>query len=70
MTDAELEVFLGIKGTKQCAKIMATITPAQRQLYDSMANLETEVKLWMDGLGPKPKGVLIDLARRPRRGFR
>lgn len=59
MTDAELEVFLGIAGTKERAKIMAAITPERRALYESMANLETEVKLWQDGFGPKPKGVII-----------
>lgn len=67
MTDAELQTFLGIAGTKECGKIMASITPEQRALYESMASLETEVELWLDGLAPKPKGVLIDLARGSRR---
>lgn len=59
MTDAQLEVFLGIAGTKECAKIMASITAADRASYESMAKLEMELKLWQDGLGPKPKGVII-----------
>jgi len=59
MTDTELEAFLGIAGHPMASKVIATTTPALRALYDNMANLETELKLWQDGLGPKPKGVII-----------
>jgi hypothetical protein len=61
MTDDELMEFLGIKrlAPEGRAKIMATITPEKRALYDRMANLETEVALWQEGLGPKPDGVII-----------
>jgi hypothetical protein len=61
MTDAELEEFLGIARCSAAdrAKVMATITPAKRAVYESMANLETEVALWQEGLGPKPEGVII-----------
>lgn len=69
MTDPELETFLGIAGTKERAKIMASITPEQRALYERMAGLETEVELWQAGLGPKPAGVIICGCRgRHRRG--
>lgn len=62
MTDAELEIFLGIAGTKECVRIMASM---------DMANLETEVKLWQEGLGPKPQGVIIcGCGRRGRHGHR
>ncbi len=37
----------------------------KRATYERMAELETEIELWQDGLGPKPKGVLIDTARTP-----
>lgn len=67
MTDSELETFLGIKGTKDCALIMARVTPEKRALYVDMAKIEMEVKLWLAGLGPKPAGVMIDLARGSRR---
>jgi hypothetical protein len=61
MTDAQLEVFLGIGRLSwpQRTKIMLRITPAQRALYDRMANVETEVELWRSGLGPKPRGVIL-----------
>lgn len=64
MTDAQLEVFLGIAGTKERAKIMVSITPQQRELYERMADLESEVKLWQEGFGPKPKGVIVCGCRR------
>lgn len=59
MTDAELEVYLGIAGTKECAAIMAKITPEERATYDDMARIEYELKLWSAGLGPKPPGVIV-----------
>jgi len=59
MTDAELAAFLGVSGRKGEDKIMAGITPEQRALYERMANLEVEVKLWQAGLVPKPEGVII-----------
>jgi hypothetical protein len=59
MTDDELAAFLGIAGKSGADKTMASITPAERELYDRMANLETEVALWQEGLGPKPKGVIV-----------
>jgi hypothetical protein len=59
MTDAELQVFLGIAGKKGCAEIMASITPEQRAVYDRMADVEREIELWQAGLGPKPEGVIV-----------
>ena len=69
MTDDELQVFLGVAGKKGAGKIMASITPAKREMYERMANLETEVKLWQAGFGPKPKGVIICGCRGHKRGF-
>lgn len=61
MSDEQLSAFLGIDrlGWVQRTKIMLTITPDKRALYDRMANLETEVELWQAGLAPKPAGVII-----------
>ena len=74
MTDPELEEFLGIArcSVTDRAKVMATITPEKRLLYDRMAQVEIEAALWIDGLGPKPAGVLIDTIRstRKRRGWK
>jgi hypothetical protein len=71
MTDAELEVFLGIAGTKECAAIMAKITPEERASYERTADLVMELKLWQEGVGPKPKGVIICGCKRcspPKKG--
>jgi hypothetical protein len=71
MTDAELEVFLGIAGKNGAAKIMTEMTPEQRALYEKMKNLEMEATLWHEGVGPKPRGVIICGCKRcspPRKG--
>lgn len=69
MTDEQLEVFLGIANEtpENRAKILRSLTPAKRALYDRMADIETELKLWEMGLGPRPTGVLIDSVRSVRR---
>lgn len=69
MTDAELEVFLGIDrcSPSDREKVMKSITPAKRALYEDMARVEIEAALWIEGLGPKPKGVLIDTERSTKR---
>lgn len=67
MTDTELAAFLGIAGHSKAPKIIAELTPEKRALYDQMANLETEIALWQDGLGPKPTGVIICGCKHHRR---
>lgn len=59
MTDLELIRFLGIEDEPCREAMLARITPEQRELYVRMADVETEIKLWQAGLGPKPAGVLI-----------
>lgn len=70
MNDDQLAAFMGIAGTKECARIMATVTGEQRALYEKMADVEMEVKLWQDGLGPKPAGVIVCIERSRRIGRR
>ena len=59
MTDDELAEFLGLKGKVGCAELMAKITPEKRAVYERMHEVETEIVLWQQGVGPKPKGVII-----------
>lgn len=59
LTDAELAVYLGISKAKERDKIIARITPAQRAVYEEMALTELGIKLFLDGKGPRPKGVLL-----------
>lgn len=59
MNDDELAEFLGIEKAKERSKIMATITPEQRAMYENMHEVEIDLKLWVEGVGPKPKGVIV-----------
>ena len=69
MTDAQLVKFLNIGdlAPEDQAKILRSLTPERRALYDRMAELETEIALWQMGLGPKPTGVLMDFPSKRRR---
>lgn len=69
MTDEEMANYLGFKADEPKRMLaVQNLPPAKRALFERMAEVEMEVNLWVEGLGPKPKGVLIDLdpkARRP-----
>ena len=65
MTDRQLAVYLGIIDHPKWPEVVASLTKAKRAVYERMATLETEIDLWQHGLGPKPKGVLIDASRTP-----
>ena len=65
MTDRQLAVYLGIIDHPKWPEVVASLTKAKRAVYERMATLETEIDLWQQGLGPKPKGVLIDASRTP-----
>ena len=72
VTDDQLIEFLGLG---RCSgevrtKVLRSITPARRAVYDRMAEVEVALQLWECGLGPKPSGVLIDGVRAVRRGRR
>lgn len=66
MTDEQLAKYLGIENEPRCAELIAALAP-KRAVYERMASLEVEISLWQEGLGPKPKGVLIDMAKTPRK---
>lgn len=70
MTDDEMAVFLGIEGKVGCAEIMANITPEKRAVYERMREVETELHLWQQGVGPRPTGVIICGPRQIRRAGR
>ena len=71
MTDAELAQYLNLS-PEEAAVIIPQLSPERRALYDRMKQVEIEATLWVEGLGPKPKGVLIDTVRSTnrRRSFR
>jgi hypothetical protein len=59
MTDAQLAAYLHLT-PEEAAIVIPKLTPERRALYDRMQQVEIEAGLWCDGLGEKPKGVLID----------
>lgn len=67
MTDDQLAQYLGIADQPGWRRAIDTIPASRRLVYERMATLETEIELWQKGLGPKPKGVLVDAARTPAR---
>jgi len=67
MTDAELAAFLGIENEPKRDAFIAKLSLEKRALFDRMREVEIEANLWTGGLGPKPKGVLLDTERAMRR---
>lgn len=68
MTDAQMAVFMGLDPSKpKHMTVVANLLPQTRATFESMAALEHALELWAAGVGPKPTGVMIDMARGPRR---
>jgi len=65
MTDRQLAVYLNILDWPNWEEAIKAFSPQRRASFDRMADLEKEIDLWAQGLGPKPTGVLIDSARTP-----
>jgi hypothetical protein len=71
MNDAELTEYLHLS-SEEAARYIPKLTPEKRALFDRMKQVEIEAALWVNGVGPKPEGVLIDTERdiKRRRGWR
>lgn len=71
MNDAELAEYLHLTPT-EADSVIPKLSASRRALYDRMKQVEIEAALWSEGLGPKPRGVLIDTERstKRRRGWR
>jgi hypothetical protein len=41
-------------------KFIRGLSPGKRELFERMASLEEEVRVWREEGGPRPPGVLID----------
>jgi hypothetical protein len=65
MTDRQLAVYLNILHWPNWEEAIKAFSAQRRATFDRMADLEKEIDLWAQGLGPKPKGVLVDSARTP-----
>ena len=65
MTDEQLEDYICVpRGSLP----RYDISPEKRALFDRMAEVENELALWRQGLGPKPKGVIVCGPREVRGG--
>jgi hypothetical protein len=62
MTDEELAEYLHLT-PDEAAMVIPHLPPDRRAVYDRMKEVEIELTLWVQGLGPKPQNVLIDTAR-------
>jgi len=63
MNDEELAAYLHLT-QQEAAIVIPKLTRERRAVYDRMKSLETEIFLWENGLGPKPKNVLMDFERK------
>lgn len=59
VNDAELAEYLGIAHAIERDRIMAKITPEERATYEAMKTAEEDIKLWLEGVGPKPPGIIV-----------
>jgi hypothetical protein len=59
MTDRELAEFLGIADDPRWPRAVAKLVPEQRARYERLAQVCHEIELYDQGLGPKPKGVIV-----------
>ena len=68
MTDKEMAAYLCPHDAEnpKVLSYVAALSADKRAVYDRMATVEFELRLWLDGLGPKPAGVLVDLDKRGR----
>jgi hypothetical protein len=66
MNDAELAGYLHLTPA-EAAIVIPKLTPERRAAYERMKQVEIDVTLWVEGLGPKPRGVLLDTERSTKR---
>lgn len=67
MTDSELAEYLHLT-PEEAAIVIPKLPPEKRRTYDRMKQVEIDVALWMEGLGPDPRRhVMIDTERSTRR---
>jgi hypothetical protein len=68
MTDRELIAYLGLSDCdpEKTARYIAGLDPERRAGYERMNEVETELHLWQQGVGPKPPGVIVCREHRRR----
>lgn len=62
VTDDELATYCGLAPDDPLRKkFIVKLKPETRALFERMHRLEAEINFWQEGVGPKPKGVLLDM---------
>lgn len=59
MTDDELLEYLGLPDGPDERAWIARLLWWQRDAYEAMRTKEHDIKLWQEGVGPKPTGVIL-----------
>jgi hypothetical protein len=59
MNDAELASYLGIADMPNWRSVIAAMSDKDRAAYDNLRRVEEDIKLWQEGVGPKPTGVIL-----------
>lgn len=59
MTDAELLEYLGLPDGPDEQAFIANLSATHRATYERMHEVEGDIKLWQEGVGPKPTGVIL-----------
>lgn len=67
LTDEELVKWLGIENEPKALQVVKKLSSGHRRAYERMALVYQEIRLWEQGLGPKPKGVILTYERKPKR---
>lgn len=58
MTDEELRQFINCT-PEEFAIIRPKLSAGEIKMFNAMRNLENDLTLWQEGLGPKPKNAII-----------
>jgi hypothetical protein len=58
MTDDELLEYLGLPDGPDERLYLARLKPQSRAAYERMHEIEQDIKLWQEGVGPRPDAIL------------
>lgn len=59
MTDDELLEYLGLPDGPSERLYIATMKPKARAAFTHLRRVEQDIKLWIEGVGPKPTDAIL-----------
>jgi hypothetical protein len=59
MTDDQLLEYLGLPDGPAERLYIANLTPRARGAYAHLHRVEQDIKLWIEGVGPKPTDAIL-----------